>query len=292
MHLRSCGDLVLPCTLSTHTDLKDLVIDAVGQPVRRISRFIQLALIGAGRCARGRQLPVDTALYLASSRGDLELTLDVMNLVFREGQSPKPLSFVNTVSNSAAFYVAKCLGLQSRSVFVSSRYFAFEDALQLALIDFQLGNVDSALVGCVESAVRSTHTHRDASERDGAPLTAEASHWLWFTRERSADALGQVVEVRSVADRTELMNWIESRSLDPARGWLSQGSYLTLEDFSAIQAKTDIQRSFQYRDASAHYSSESGAAIASFVRASDPDHSLLHVNGDAMGRYIAMLVAR
>ena len=53
-------------------DLKPLVVDAVGTPVRRIGRFIQLALIGAGRCANQVTLPKDAAVYLGSGRGDLD----------------------------------------------------------------------------------------------------------------------------------------------------------------------------------------------------------------------------
>lgn len=291
MHLRACGDFILPID-NAGSDLKDSVADAVGQPVRRISRFIQLGLIGAGRCARGQTLPGDTAVYLASSRGDLELTTDILDLVFREGHAPKPLSFVNTVSNSAAFYIAKCLGLQSRSAFACSRYFAFEDALQLALIDMQLGNIDSALVGCVESAVRARHDDRDDSELDGAPLTAEASHWLWFTRERGEDSLARIVDVHAAADRTALFNWIDRLALDPASCTLSQGQYLTPTEFAALQAKTGMPKSLDYRDMRTHYSSESGAAIGSFVRASESGRTLLHVNGDAMGRYVAMVVMR
>lgn len=291
MYLRASGEIVLPFD-GTPVELKDWVTDAVGQSVRRISRFMQLALIGAGRCARGHSLPGDTAVYLASSRGDLELTTEILDLVFREGHAPKPLSFVNTVSNSAAFYVAKCLGLQSRSAFVCSRYFAFEDALQLALIDMQLGAVQSALVGCVESAVQSRHESFDASELDGAPLTAEASHWLWFTRERGENPLARVVDVRPAADRAELIKWIDGLALDPASYSLGRGQYLTPADFATLQSKTGTTKSLDYRDPRAHYSSESGAAIASFVRTGGPGHSLLHVNGDAMGRYVAMLVAR
>jgi len=291
MYLRAHGDCVVPIE-ETSVDLKDWVVDAVGQPVRRISRFIQLALIGAGRCARGMTLPANTAVYLASSRGDLELTMEVMNLVYREGHAPKPLSFVNTVSNSAAFYIAKCLGLQARSAFACSRYFAFENALQLALVDFELGLVDSALVGCVESAVQSAHIDRDDAELDGAPITAEASHWLWFTRQRGEESLGKVRAVQSTVDQAELMKWIDAQAVNRSDCWLSQGQYVRPQDLSSIQARTPLERIFEYRDRDIHHSSESGAVIASFAHTGEIGHSLLHINSDPLGRYVAMLVDR
>ncbi|HEY8540731.1 MAG TPA: hypothetical protein VIL28_17845, partial [Steroidobacteraceae bacterium] len=62
-------------------DLKPLVTEAIGTPVRRIGRFIQLALIGAGRCAKQVALPNDAAVYLGSGRGDLEVTIEVMQSI-------------------------------------------------------------------------------------------------------------------------------------------------------------------------------------------------------------------
>ncbi len=54
-----------------------------------------------------------------------------MATLFRDGGTPKPLSFVNTVSNAACYYVARALKLQSRSNFVCNRHLAFESVLQL-----------------------------------------------------------------------------------------------------------------------------------------------------------------
>ena len=108
-------------------DLKPLVVDAVGASVRRIGRFIQLALIG---CRTMREVARHSRLtlrcILGSGRGDLEVTIEVMQTLLRDGQPPKPLSFINTVSNAACYYVAQNLKVLGRSSFVCNRYFAFE----------------------------------------------------------------------------------------------------------------------------------------------------------------------
>jgi len=291
MYLRAHGEII-HAVHETLPELKDWVAEAVGQPIRRISRFMQLALIGAGRCARGQSLPRDTAVYLASSRGDLEITIDVMNHVFRDGQAPKPLSFVNTVSNSAAFYVAKCLRLESRSAFVSSRYFAFEDALQLALIDFQLGTVSSALVGAVDNAVLPLETHRERLELPATAPLAEASHWMWLTRDDDANALGRVIDVHSASDRDQLLQWIAAQSLDNTSTSLSAGQYISVSDFTAIQTASGIKHAFDYRQSRGYYASQSAAAIAAFADANAQTQTLLHINSDSLGRYSAMLVSR
>jgi len=133
-------------------ELKALVQETLGVHVRRVGRFIQLALIGAGRCA-GQSLPQDTAVFLTSGRGDLEVTMDVLEQLFVHAQPPKPLSFINTVSNAACYYIAQQLKLQSRSGFACNRHFAFESALQLAVSDFEQGIIRSALVGTVDVVV-------------------------------------------------------------------------------------------------------------------------------------------
>ena len=72
-------------------ELKALTQAATGKAFRRIGRFIQLALIGAARCAGQQVLPKETAVYFSSGRGDLEVTLEIMTQLFRDGQTPKPL---------------------------------------------------------------------------------------------------------------------------------------------------------------------------------------------------------
>src|SRR5262245_23108268 len=99
-------------------DLRTLAKEATGGHVRRVGRFIQLALIGACRCTGDAKPAPDTAVYIASRRGDLEVTIEVMEQVFRDGQQPKPLSFINTVSNAACYYVARHFGLHGRSCFI------------------------------------------------------------------------------------------------------------------------------------------------------------------------------
>jgi hypothetical protein len=292
MFLRSQGEVV--CDLQDSLpELKDLVTESIGQPIRRISRFMQLALIGAGRCGRNASVPKDTAVYLASSRGDLEITIDVVGHVFCDGQAPKPLSFVNTVSNSAAFYVAKCLRLESRSAFVCSRYFAFEDALQLALTDFNLETVSSALVGTVDNAVLPLAAHRHRLEIDAITPMAEASHWLWLTRDRAEQATLSIAAVHSACDRADLFSWIEAQNLDASSLALSAGQYLSPEDFAAVQARTVAKHAFDYRTDRGYYASQSAATITAF--ASEPNdavRTLLHVNGDPLGRYAAMLIRK
>ena len=52
LYVSAAADYLEHIGAAPPVDLKPLVADAVGAPVRRIGRFIQLALIGAGRRSR------------------------------------------------------------------------------------------------------------------------------------------------------------------------------------------------------------------------------------------------
>lgn len=292
-YIHSCGDIYYSLSPADETlpDLKDLVVDAVGQPIRRVSRFMQLAIVGAGRCAKNVQLPSDTAVYLASGRGDLEITLDVMNHVFRESQSPKPLSFVNTVSNAACFYVAKCLNLAGRSNFVCSRYFAFERALQLALVDLNLGAVTSALVGAVDTAVTPIDAHRKRLGVDELAPLGEASHWLWLTLDKNRAHLGAVTALHNAIDRSELLLWLAQQNFSRDT-CLSGGQFISTTDLKQIQNESGLTQTFDYRELRGYYDSQSAAAIGEFLSATNSATTMLHIQSDPAARYTALRVEK
>lgn len=265
-------------------DLKALTQAATGKAFRRIGRFIQLALIGASRCAQHQSLPRDTAVYFASGRGDLELTLDIMTQLFREGNAPKPLSFVNTVSNAACFYLAQHLGLQSRSNFVCNRYVAFESVLQLALLDLQLGNVDSALVGSVDIATSPLSEHRQRLHLLPDTPVGEGSHWLWLGPPNpQRPRVGDVIAAQHLVDRDALMNWMRQQKFD-ARCRIAAGQFMQPKDFAAIQAISGLQ-TFTVDTQRGYYDSHSGAVICDFLRQRPGGGELLHINADETGRY-------
>ena len=269
------------------TELKALVADAVGTAVRRIGRFIQLALIGAGRCAKPIALPKDAAVYLGSGRGDLEVTIEVMQALLRDGQAPKPLSFINTVSNAACFYVAQSLKLMSRSSFVCNRYFAFETMLQLAALDIDCGVIDTALVGTVDVVVPPLAGHRIRLGLASDTTVADATHWLFLSTTPSPTTLGRLLAAEHFVDATALRTWLANQMKDGS--WrVAFGQFMPQHEASEWQRELDLA-AFDYRATRAYYDSQSGAAIAAFLR--DHHGTLLHLNRDPSGRYSALLVA-
>ena len=152
---------------------------------RRIDRFIALALLGSGRCAKGRALAPDCGLYLGSGLGPMADNIACQEQLIRDRELPMPFDFINTLGNSAGYYVAKNLGLSGQNLFISRPGANFEAGLQAALVDLECGMLSQALVGVVEEATEPFSEHR---RRQGLPAdtaVAEGSHWLLLERDAS-----------------------------------------------------------------------------------------------------------
>lgn len=260
------------------TDLKPIVKATLGQPVRRIGRFISLALIGAARCLDGRTPPPETAVYFTTGSGDFEVTVEVMEHLFRDGYPPKPLSFINTVSNAACFYVAKQFGLHGRSTCMGNRTFGFETVLQLALLDLKMGVVKSALIGSADIVLEPVMVHRQRLNQPPDATIGEAAHWLWLTAGREGAALR---ECRFFASRDDLLAW--TATFDRATTVLGIGEGLEGDTFG-------LSRSFDYRLGRPYYDSRTAAAPSAFLAQASPGETLLHVSTDGAGRYAAFTV--
>ncbi|MES1195481.1 MAG: hypothetical protein ABUL58_00860, partial [Steroidobacter sp.] len=228
---------------------------------------------------------------LSSGRGDLELTVEMMTELFARSQTPKPLAFVNTVSNAACFYVAQLLGLHSRSNYVCNRYFAFESVLQLAATDISLGHVSSALVGSLDVATHPLNEHRQRLQLSPGTVMGEGSHWLWLGKQdASKPRLGELLDARHFDNRDALFAWCRSNEFNkPA---LSRGQFVSDADWNEMTSRMPHLELFNYREQRAYYDSHSGAAIGEFLRGNSPAATLLHLNSDGGGRFSVMVVGR
>ncbi len=292
MWIRALGDYSDTVDTDELPALRQLVREALGAPVRRIGRFIQLALIGAGRCMGEQALPAQTAVYLGSGRGDLDVTLEVVNPLFREGLPPKPLSFVNTVSNATNFYIAKHFGLAGRSNFVCNRFFAFEAALELAMQDIRLGYTDSVLVGSVDLVTASLHQHRARLELPPEHPVAEGSHWLWLVGgAQPEDAVAEVQLVRQFDDLRALLGHLHALNLSSERSWLLPGNFVDAASIAEIQTTTGLTPVHLDAREPGYYDSRAGGAISAFLSQPDGD-TLLHINRETDGERFCLMQVR
>ncbi len=264
--------------------LKQLVRESIGVDVRRVGRFIQLALIGAGRAAG--ELPRETALYLSSGRGDMGAMVGVLEAICAEGRSPRPLNFINTVSNAACFYVAQALGIEAASAFIGSRYFALENALASAALDMRYHGVSSALVGVVDMVVEPAGEHAERLGLAPGSELAEASHWLHLVREPGAkEVQGAIEDVYDFPDAQSLEAWLARQDLGDAV--LGAGQFLGDE---AGRWCEQLGLAAWSVPPSGYFDSWSGRLFCDFL--SRGSGRLLYLNRDPLGRHCAVLLRR
>jgi hypothetical protein len=167
---------------------------------RRIDRFTQLCLLGSASCMQNMrpQEPFDlnsTGLYIGSRFAAISVTIQVHQEMMTKGQTPKPAHFINTLSNSAGFYVAKNLGLSGKNIFVSRADRSAEAVFDLAMQDLADGIVQHALIGVVDEGVIPTREHcKRLNLAETTPL-GEASHWFLLST-KSKHPLASVETVR------------------------------------------------------------------------------------------------
>lgn len=289
--IRGAGDYYAPVD-GVLPDLKPHVVEAAGAAIRRVGRFIQLGVIGAGRALGGQPAESSTGVYLSSGRGDMEVTVEVMTQIYKDGSPPRPLSFINTVSNSACFYIAKQFRLHGRSTFVCNRYFSFETALALALLDMETGASRSALAGAVDIVLTPLDIHRQRLRLAAGTPVAEGTHWLWMEAAPEAAAGPRIRSVEFLPDAEALAAWMKSQAPDPTRAVLGVGQFAVDGVVRNAGSAVGVEAVFDYRAGRAYYDCQSGAAIPAFLASSMDADVLLHVNMDERGAFAAFSVSR
>jgi len=127
-------------------------------------------------------LPENVDVYLASGAGDMGVTEDVLERIVRMKQPPKPLSFINTVSNATCFYLARQFGFSGASSIVSRRRLPLQAALRTALIDSGTSAGGLPLVGSVEEGTSPIDVHKRRVEPPPDAVVHEGSWWFLFER--------------------------------------------------------------------------------------------------------------
>jgi hypothetical protein len=266
--------------------LKKLVQETVGSNIRRVGRFIQLALIGAGRASS--QLSNEAAVYLTSGSGDVEATVGVLNTIYRQAEPPRPLSFINTVSNAACFYIAQSLQLNGASSFVSSRYFTVETSLRVALLALEQGQQKAALVGAVDSVVLPIEEHRQRLGISAQTDVAEGSHWFQLVADASdRTVLATLDAVQHFTDREALSSWLAELPVE-ADDCLALGLSIASDEADYWLVETGLPP-FNFREPPAYFKSLAGLVFCEFVRRGAG--RLIYLNRDPVGRYMAVVIS-
>ena len=121
-------------------------LKAHGVDARRLSRFTQLALLGA--LPLKPYLTEKSGIYLGSPFNSPS-KFDKMFHQLTAQNLPSPLDFMANINNAATFQLAQTLQIRGNSLFLAVNQHSLWQPLQLALLDLEQQEIPSALVGWV-----------------------------------------------------------------------------------------------------------------------------------------------
>jgi len=245
---------------------------------RRVNRFILLTLLGARQCIYEHSLDPGTAVYLTTEHGNLGETAQVLDEIYLANSLPKPFGFINTMSNTAAFYLAQNLGVRGRNIIVSSQHLSFERGLELVKADFAGGAERSALLGGVDEASLSRMFIEGQGGRGWQMV--DGSGWLYVRTEKDG-ACGEIKEIRSFRDGASCVMWITEKSPVDV---VSFGALI--DDYEAAKLRGALRPAaeFDYLREYGYSGSATACGVGMFVR-HFPGKTMMHINKDQRGHY-------
>jgi len=181
----------------------DLVLKIMGQPLRRAGRFIKLVCCSALTCLKsvpseelqGKKI----GIFLATGLGNVDEILPFITQVFKhEGGFPSPNQFANSVSNAAAFFLAKISEIKGVILTISQEELSFESALWLAQSYLEREEIDLALVGGCDVFTPTVEDYRERMDLNpdnhrSMPM-GEGSSWLLIGK-TSGKKIGNILSV-------------------------------------------------------------------------------------------------
>lgn len=146
-------------------------LKAQGVDVRRLSRFSQLALLGA--LPLQPHISPNTSIYLASPFGSPS-KFNKMFQQLNQQDLPSPLDFMANLNNAATFQLAQTLHTHGTTLFLAVNTATLFQPLQLATLDLNQTEPATALVGWAWENPDPTGKH--------------GSHWLLLSNRPQQNA--------------------------------------------------------------------------------------------------------
>lgn len=256
--------------------------------LRRTNKFIMLALMGSHKCMKDADYPEDVPVYFATENGNLYDTEEVLAQIYRNKAFPKPINFINTMSNVAAFYVAQSLGIVGRNLMVSSKNLSFERALQLLKAEFLTGSAVCGLVGSVDTAVFTDELFEKKFSRPaGSCRLVESSSWFYVTRDAD-NALARIDTVQSCNDRHSAEAWIREQGFGDNAVY-SLGVLIDDAEQELWRSIFSSHWEYDYISGIGYNDSITASGVASFIRGKIAER-LVSINKDYQGRYVVMVI--
>jgi len=250
---------------------------------RRVNKFILLSLLGVHKCIHGKMIDRNIAVYLTTENGNLGDTENVLHQMYDENSFPKPFNFINTMSNTASFYVAQSLKSLGRSITVSSKNVSFERGLELAAVDLERGHVREALVGGVDEAVISReHFMKKYDTFYHDTRFVEGSSWLYLTVEKNG-SIGEITGIRTYQSREAAIQWIQDKTGTPSV--IAFGILIPPVEKDIFKMGCKAETVLDYLGGYGYYDTAASFATGKFLE-SATGGTFAHINKNIHGSYV------
>ena len=130
---------------------------------------------------------------MVSGQGNLSVFNRLCQQRYVENMPPKPVDFINSLSNTAGFYIAKFLGLESKNINLAQQGFVVENALLLADASFRTKQERQVLLGGIDEQVDMTNNPHDYLGLPRSTALGEGSNWILLSGE--ADGAQATIEI-------------------------------------------------------------------------------------------------
>ena len=150
--------------------------------IRRTDDFIQLAILGVEQIQRQAAISANSAVYLTSGQGNLGVFQRLCEHRFLEKSPPKPVDFINSLSNTAGFYISQFLHLKSKNSHLSHLSFVVEMALLLAKSDLLLNKEEQILLGGVDQLLPSREFSQASLGLKCSDKLGQGSNWMLLSK--------------------------------------------------------------------------------------------------------------
>jgi hypothetical protein len=175
----------------------------MGQPMRRAGRFIKMVCCGGLACLQKVSLDYlkgkKTGIFLSTGLGNVDEIMPFITQVFKHGGGfPSPNQFANSVSNAAAFVLARICEVTGTVLTISQEELSFESALWLALSYLESSEIELALVGGCDIFTPTVEEYRERvnlTPGNSRPMPmGEGSSWLLLGKDEEKN-IGSILAV-------------------------------------------------------------------------------------------------
>jgi hypothetical protein len=265
-------------------DLMKELKELTGKVYRRSDHFVQLAIIGAHKAVNGYELPEQTAIYLTSGQGNISVFSRICEQRHIYKCLPRPVDFINLLSNSAGFYVADHLGLNGKNLFLSHHCFPVQMTMLAACNEIKLRKQPAILAGGVDEWFADQRLAKNLLGVEERTVLGEGSNWLLLSP-KPEGALA-AVEIKINVGKNELPQLLSATGNET---WLAFSTGFPQDQVVEIMNINNKCKRYSYEESCGYYETLPFYVLSRFL--GRKRGRLIHLD-ISDGRYVAMIVER